>query len=64
VGTLIPAGNESGVRAKLFDAFLDSFVEPGDEGGNQHDDTDTEHYAKDSESAAHFVSAQGVHGLF
>jgi hypothetical protein len=62
--TLIPAGNKSSVRAKLFDIFLDSFVEAGDERSNKHDDTDAEHHAKYSKRAAHLVSAQGIHGLF
>src|SRR5215469_5389785 len=61
---LVPLGDKGRVRAELLDVFLDLVVKTGEQSRDQHDDADTEHDAKHGEGTAHFMSAQGVHGLF
>ena len=61
--TLIPLGNKRGVCSELLDVVLDGFVEAGNQRGNQHDDADAQHHAKNGEPAAHLVGAQSVHCL-
>src|SRR5260370_23152187 len=63
VETLVPLGNERGIRAILLDIFLNGLVEAGDQRGDQHNDADAQNHSKNGERAAHFVRAERVHRL-
>ena len=62
--SLVPFGDERGIRAELFNIFLNFLVKAGDESRHQHDDTYTQHNAEDRQRAAELVGPQGVQRLF
>ncbi len=63
VPTLVPFGDERGIRAKLFDVFLNFLVKTGDQSRHQHDDAHSQHNAKHGQCAAQFVRPQGIQRL-
>src|SRR5215467_7992568 len=63
VASLIPFGDERGVRAELINILLNFLIEAGKQRGDEHNNADAQDHPEDRESAAQLVSAQRVHRL-
>ncbi len=63
VASLIPFGDEGGVRSELIDVFLNFLIEAGKQRGDQHNDADAQDHTEDRQGAAQLVRAERIHCL-